>query len=182
MARGLDDSPVVPVGRDEDAKSVGHSMTLDRDVDDVREMKRHLLHLSEMVGRRMRREGYAGRTVHVTVRYFDFETLGRQRSFGRHLDTGPEIFAAACEVLESLAVERPVRLLGVSVSGLVRRLRQPSLFEEERARREVVDAADRVNDRWGEFTLTPAALVERYRHPGVIAPAWRPEGSHRVEF
>jgi DNA polymerase-4 len=182
MARGLDETPVVPSGQEEEAKSVGHSMTLDRDVDDVREMKRHLLQLSEQVARRMRREGCAGRTVHVTVRTFDFETFGRQRSLGRRVDTGPEIHAVACGILEEFILARPVRLLGVSVSNLVHHSHQPSLFERDRLEREIVRAMDRVNDRWGEFTVTYAALLERPAHPRVIAPSWRPSGSRRVGF
>ena len=69
MAQGIDDSPVVPMEQEADAKSVGHSMTLDRDVSDRETLERHILQLSEMVGRRLRRGGYAGRTVALTLRY-----------------------------------------------------------------------------------------------------------------
>ncbi|MBI3547168.1 MAG: DNA polymerase IV, partial [Gammaproteobacteria bacterium] len=40
------------------------------------------------------------------------------------------------------------------------------------------DAIDRINTRYGEFTVTPATLLERSTMPNVIAPAWRPDG-HR---
>lgn len=39
-------------------------------------------------------------------------------------------------------------------------------------------AVDRINTRYGEFTVTPAILLERSTMPNVIAPAWRPDG-HR---
>ena len=37
---------------------------------------------------------------------------------------------------------------------------------------------DRINARYGEFTVAPATLLERSTMPNVIAPAWRPDG-HR---
>jgi DNA polymerase-4 len=37
---------------------------------------------------------------------------------------------------------------------------------------------DQVNQRYGEFILAPARLLNRSDMPNVIAPAWKPEG-HR---
>ncbi len=37
---------------------------------------------------------------------------------------------------------------------------------------------DRINARYGEFTVAPATLLDRSTMPNVIAPAWRPDG-HR---
>jgi DNA polymerase-4 len=39
-------------------------------------------------------------------------------------------------------------------------------------------AMDRINTRYGEFTLAPARLLNRSTMPNVIAPAWKPFG-HR---
>ena len=39
-------------------------------------------------------------------------------------------------------------------------------------------AMDRINNRYGEFALTPARLLNRSTMPNVIAPAWKPFG-HR---
>ncbi len=39
-------------------------------------------------------------------------------------------------------------------------------------------AIDKINTRYGEFTVTSATLLERSTMPNVIAPAWRPDG-HR---
>jgi DNA polymerase-4 len=48
-----------------------------------------------------------------------------------------------------------------------------SMLEEQRAQ-----TMDRINNKYGEFTLAPATLLERSTMPNVIAPAWRPDG-HR---
>ena len=39
-------------------------------------------------------------------------------------------------------------------------------------------AMDSINQRYGEFTLLPARLLQRSDMPNVIAPAWKPDG-HR---
>lgn len=39
-------------------------------------------------------------------------------------------------------------------------------------------AMDRINNRYGEFTLAPARLLNLSKMPNVIAPAWKPSG-HR---
>ena len=68
MGRGIDDSPVIPFGEEQEIKSVGHSMTLERDISDPVDIRRYILQLSEMVGSRARRYGAAGRTVSLYVR------------------------------------------------------------------------------------------------------------------
>jgi DNA polymerase-4 len=45
-------------------------------------------------------------------------------------------------------------------------------------RRRLNQAADKINNRYGEFTLAPARLMHRSSMPNVIAPAWKPFG-HR---
>ncbi|MDD2273809.1 MAG: DNA polymerase IV [Desulfuromonadaceae bacterium] len=80
MGQGNDDSPVIPADDADEVKSVGHSMTLKRDISSRNEILRYLLQLSEMVGRRARRYGVAGKTVHLTIRYADFSTFGKQET------------------------------------------------------------------------------------------------------
>jgi DNA polymerase-4 len=99
MGQGIDDSPVVPDAEAEEVKSVGHSMTLRRDITERDDILRFLLQLSEMVGRRARRYGVAGRTVHVVVRFADFTTIGRQETFPRSMNQSEDIYRAAVQVL-----------------------------------------------------------------------------------
>ncbi len=69
MGQGIDDSPVVAFSSEEDVKSIGHSMTLERDISDPQEIRRFMLQLSEMVGSRARKNNVAGKTIHVYVRF-----------------------------------------------------------------------------------------------------------------
>ena len=76
-------------------------------------------------------------------------------------------------------MEKAVRLLGISVSNLRKDVEIP-LLEEDQARERLIKAVDQINDIYGEFSVTPATLLERYHHKGVISPAWRPEGTRRT--
>lgn len=183
MARGIDDSPVVPVADEAPVKSVGHSMTLREDVSRPADIQRFLLQLAEMVGRRARRYGVSGRTVHLQLRLADFDTnLGRQKSLPQHINLSDDIYRTALEILATLQVEQPIRLLGISLSNLRHQQEQLTLFSDERQKRRMTAAMDLVNDRFGDFTLNFASLLDnREKGSHVISPAWRPEGVRCVE-
>jgi DNA polymerase-4 len=181
MGRGIDSSPVVPAGEEEEAKSVGHSTTLPKDVSDREEIKRYLLKLSEMVGNRARGHKLKGRKVTLTIRYPDFYTFSKQKSLSSPANDTRVIFQSALSILEGIRLKTAVRLLGVSISELTKDLKQMELFDGERRRERLLDAVDSINGRFGDFTLTWATLLE-HNEPaaGVISPAWRPTGVKRV--
>ena len=176
MAQGIDDSPVIPLEKESDVKSVGHSMTLEKDISDMETIERLILQLSEMVGRRMRKGGYSGRTVALTIRYSDFSTLTKRKTIGTSINDGLNIYLVACDILNAIRPCHPVRLIGVSVSNLHKDYTQIPLFPAERAKQKVVSVMDEINNRYGEFSITSGTLMNRYHHKGVISPAWRPKG------
>ncbi|MEO0085241.1 MAG: DNA polymerase IV [candidate division WOR-3 bacterium] len=175
MGLGEDDSPVMACYHEPPVKSMGHSFTLDRDTRDIAEIRKHLLQLSEQVGRRLRQDSFAGRTVTLVLRYADFTTLCRQRSLKTFIDDGYRIYSTALRLFEELyQPPRLVRLLGVSVSSLVRRLHQDSLFDTSR-NQSLFQTIDRLNNRLGEFSISRGTLIEPAPGPRVISPAWRPQ-------
>lgn len=184
MGQGIDDSPVIPVGQEEAVKSVGHSMTLEKDIDRREDILRFLLQLSEMVGRRARRYGVVGKTVSIYVRYADFFTSwGKQTTLKNHINLSDEIYKAALSILDTVELEQPIRLMGVSLSNLNHQAQQPSLFEEDRKKEEATKAMDAINERFGNMTVTLGSLVPDKEKRGsfVISPAWRPNGIRNVD-
>lgn len=182
MGLGIDTSPVVPAEEQEEVKSVGHSMTLDRDIVARRDILKYLLQLSEMVGRRARRYEVAGKTVHLTIRYADFTTVGRQQTRTTQTNQSDEIYQEAVTILDTLALEQPVRLLGVRITNLCYQRLQLPLFADERRKVLATSAMDEVNDRFGGFKVTYGTVLESEEKGSfVISPAWRPEGIRNVE-
>jgi DNA polymerase-4 len=184
MGKGLDDSPVVPAEETEPVKSVGHSMTLERDAERRTDILKHLLQLSEMVGRRARRYGVSGKTVGLSVRYADFDTcFGRQKTLPDYVSLSDDIYRAVVGILDSVALEQPVRLLGVKLSNLRHREEQLPLFVEQKRKTSAARAMDEVNDRYGEFSVTFGSIRADDEQKGsfVISPAWRPDGIRCVD-
>jgi DNA polymerase-4 len=165
MARGMDDSSVALFGAAPDARSMGHSITLDQDICSKEEIARYVILLAEMVGRRLRSGGYAGKTVVLTLRYSDFCTFSRRMTLKRYITTGPQIYEMAVRILDGIRLRDAVRLVGVSLVNLVKGRAQIPLFEGERKGEELVEAMDRVNDRYGEFTLTWGPLLGGEKGP-----------------
>lgn len=179
MGMGLCSRPLIV--HQEDPKSIGHSMTLQKNISDRREIEAHILKLSAMTGRRARRYGFAGKRVALTIRYPDFETFSRQARLYDHTNHTHEIYKNAVSILGSIRLRDAVRLLGVSLSDLVREPDQMLLFEERRKEKALLQAIDIINDRYGDFKLMWASYLKQAALPKVIAPAWRPSGVRNIE-
>jgi DNA polymerase-4 len=177
MGMGQDDRPVVPIGDEPEAQSIGHSMTLERDVSRLDEIEHHLLELSERVGRRARRNRYGGNVVTLTIRYADFKTFSRQRRVETVLNDGLEIYWAARRILRTLRLQQAVRLVGVSLSGLIPNTDQLPLFESDQRRRRLLATMDGINDRYGDRTVQWSTLIVGRLPKTVISPSWRPKGA-----
>jgi DNA polymerase-4 len=158
MGLGLDDSPVVPFDEEEDAKSISHSVTLEKDTSDPNILKKVLLQLSERVSRRMRKQGFYGQRIAITVRYSDFFTFSKQKTLSKWVNSGNEIFQYASEIFKSISHPKPIRLLGVGMSLLKKEWCQLDLFEKRDKKDNLLKAMDRVNERFGDWTLTWAGI------------------------
>src|SRR5690242_12111725 len=118
-ALGADDTPVVPYYEGIPVKSMGHEVTLSSDVSDREALLATLLRLCDMVGRRLRADHYLGRVVSVKIRDARFRTTIRQRALPGVVDDEHSIFHTATLLLDEHWDGRPLRLIGVSMSGLV---------------------------------------------------------------
>lgn len=161
-AQGIDPRPVVPEERA--PKSIGHERTFHRDLSDRGEISQALRELAEKTAREMRREELQGQVVSVKVRFDDFTTLGRQRRLPRATIDGREIAEVAVTLAFELLDEwrRPVRLLGVRVSGLAPLAVQLSLFDPRPLRALLLlRALDRLAARLGSAETSS-------RQPGTV--------------
>jgi len=162
-ARGIDESVVSDGG---EAKSIGHEHTFDVDTDDYELVRSTLMHLCEKTARRLRKAGKAGHTVMTKIRFEGFVTVTRQRTLDRAVCEASAVYAAAVENFTAAPPDgRRIRLVGVSVSGLVDRdsapgrLVQGHLFEDggpvaqEDVHARIARAEDAVKDRFGDEAI-----------------------------
>ena len=184
MGLGIDYSPVVPASDQDKVKSVGHSMTLRQDVSRRQDILKYLLQLSEMVGRRARRYHVSGKTVHLYIRYADFySSIGKQQTLGNPINLSDDIYKAVIDILDTIELQQPVRLLGVRLTNLKYQVAQLPLFPQERKKALMIGAMDAVNNKYGDFTVTFASLMDtEEKGSNVISPAWRPDGIRCVDI
>ncbi len=105
---------------DGEVKSVSAEETFERDTDDRRVLVPALKEQAAELAVKLAKERLAARTVQVKVRYSDFTTLTRQTSVEDPVESASEIYGIACSILRrGRLVDRPLRLLGLGVSGLV---------------------------------------------------------------
>jgi DNA polymerase-4 len=184
-ANGADDTPLVPYHQGVDPKSMGHEVTLPKDSSEAAFLEGMVLRLSDQVARRLRTDGFVGRTVAVKLRDSAFKTRMRQRTLpGGFTADRRTIFGVARDLLREQWDGEPLRLIGVTVSGLSRAAQEPQreLFSEEALRTALGSALDRVRDKLGESSLVPAGTLahqSRLSHVpfGALSPRTRPRGS-----
>ena len=86
-------------------------------------------------------------------------------------------FAQACALFHSRWQGEAVIQVQVTATHLHNSSGQLELFTADEVRAlSRFDAIDRINRKYGEFTVAPATLLDRSSMPNVIAPAWRPDG------
>ena len=159
LSRGLDDR-TVEVGRE--TKSVGRETTFDQDVADREALVRTLGALAEDVARSLRAERLRGSTVTLKLRYGNFQTLTRALTMPAATNSGGALLRAALRLLDRLGtLSGPVRLIGISVSGLGGAdITQLLLFDQEDAGARVDQVMDAINERFGAGTVRPARDVD----------------------
>jgi DNA polymerase-4 len=157
LSLGRDDRAVEPFAA---PKSMGAEETFGQDHRDVERLGATLREQAERVARELREEGYAGRCVTLKLRFADFSTLTRRHTDDPTQD-GLLIYRRARVLLERIPLRQPVRLIGLSVSGLgPAAAGQLSLLEPDTLRRErLARAMDRVTARFGLASLQPASLL-----------------------
>jgi DNA polymerase-4 len=169
LARGEDDRPVES-GRE--PKSYGEESTFEHDVSDRDTVTGALTAHAEAVARRMRHDGYRGRTVTVKMKLgrargtriarFAGETsepfypiVSRSRTLRRPTDDGAIIRRTAVALWDDAKLAEPVRLLGVSLSNLTGgRSEQLELFAPKPDR--LGPALDAIAERFGRNAISRA--------------------------
>ena len=170
VARGELDSPVLSPEEMPDEKSVGHEHTFWTDTGDLEEIRSQLILLAQKVGRRLRKNKLKGRTVTVKIRYDNFDTLTHRTSLPFYTANDLTIFTCASRLFHNrFEPGRKVRLVGISVSGLVKggaEVLQLPFAEEQiwlKSDERLFPAVDRIKDEFGEHAIWRASTLPLFR-------------------
>ncbi len=116
ISRGIDQRPVVP---NRVRKSIGKETTLPEDVADFGQMLTIIGGLAQQLAALLQSKQTSGMTLTLKVRFSDFQIVTRSISRDAPIECSDDILTLAERLLNKTeAGNRPVRLLGVTISSL----------------------------------------------------------------
>lgn len=156
-AKGEDKRPVDPDAVFE-FKSIGNSETLPEDTVEEATILGLLRKLSKKVSERLIRKEVVGQTVQLMIRYYDRKTITRSITLAKFLHQEQAIYQVAVDLFETHWNNEPIRLLGVTVQGLVDKseiVEQLDLFHYQEMLKDegLQRTIDQLTERYGKATF-----------------------------
>ncbi|MEK7112721.1 MAG: DNA polymerase IV [Patescibacteria group bacterium] len=141
-------------------RSYGNSFALPKPLTTIEELSPVLSKLVEKTGRRVRRAGYKIQGVHLAIVYRDGASWHKGVTTSKVLFDSRDIYKIAFRLLARSPYRRPVRELAISVFNLLPEASlQLELFDDIGRKEKIVKAVDKLNERWGDFVITPARMI-----------------------
>lgn len=157
FANGLDDSEVESVRAE--AKGVGNSTTLPKDLITEAEALPVLKDLAVSVGQRLRKARQKAGMVSVEIKYHTFNQVSHQKQMERQTNQDQDIYQASIELFRELWSGEPIRLLGLRTSKLSEESEPEQLslfdmkFESEETRKKkknLKEALKKLEGKYGD--------------------------------
>ena len=160
-------------------KSIGHGKVIPPNTKSMQVLLTYLLHMSEKVGARLRRHDMVARSFSIGLHAAD-DWLGLKMHTPVPVDDGLIIYDLCKQVLEDCWRGEGIHQVHVGALDPQLKHGQLELFSETNMpdRSIANQVIDLINQRYGEFAVAPARLLNRSTMPNVIAPSWKPFG-HR---
>ncbi len=157
-AKGIDESPVVNDYGDN--KSISISRTLLKDTDNLNEIKRMLLKLSQEIGLRARNNNLYANTIAITLRTSSFKNMSHQVSLDTSTNNTMEIYDKVCELLRSIDKSEPFRLLGIRLDNLTKTKHSKVSFFDEEDNDDIQKIMDNLNTKYKNSIIMPAIFYK----------------------
>lgn len=156
-ANGIDPSPIE--SEPAQAKGIGNSTTLARDLTTASEAYPILEQLCQKVGSRLKAAGQSANNLCVEIKYASFDKYTRQMPLTAPTQDGKELYRCACVLFDALWNGNPIRLLGVR-SGKLTNAGEPfqmDLFSYDpvaTAKRQKLDQAmEKIKKKYGSDAI-----------------------------
>jgi len=156
-ANGIDDSPVVQY---HERKSISTERTFDKDTTDMVKLKSIIIAMAENLAYQLRRGNKLTACVTFKIRYSDFQTYTQQQHIP-YSAMDHTIIPVVLDLFHKLYNRRLlVRLIGVRFSHLVEGGYQINLFEDNEKHIHLIQAIDKMRERYGDRAIVIAAGME----------------------
>ncbi len=147
-------------------KSFGQEYSLGKKTSDPDDLSRICMKLCEKMGRRLRRHGLSARGIHVGLLYEDHSRWHKGQMMRRRMHATSELFEAAQHLFSQQPQHKIVKKMGVSCYELSPECQEDQLnlfdnAQDEQKTKKISRALDAINDRFGEYTITPAIMLKK---------------------
>ncbi len=150
LAIGIDEREVVS---NYEPQSIGREITFEQDLHGFSQCQQALLHLSELVGYRLRSRGYYGHTLTLKIKYAGFKTHTHSITSEIDIFNDEEIYHLAVDLLKQATLAEGVRLLGITISGLSKGESVSLCFENDERKKQRSRLTDDLKRRFGENVI-----------------------------
>lgn len=155
------------VKKDEDIKSIGHMYTLPKDFRKPELFEPVLYKLCEMVGKRLRNRNLQGGVISLYIKAeTKSQSWGGSYNLGFGVSDGRDIFLQCFNFLNKAKSKGEVvfpksgfKMIGITVSELKTCVLQQSLFKEDIKKVNTTKALDKINNKYGDFTIFRAPVL-----------------------
>lgn len=154
IAGGGEGAPVEPYTA---PKSISAEETLNEDTADETIIRRCLLEQADRIGRRLREEGFRGRTVTLKLKHHDFRQITRSSTLAEPTQLGETIYHEALKLLAVYNLGSKVRLVGVGVSNL-----EPLDAAEGPAQMSLFGASYGAEEKWEKVERATDEIAKRF--------------------
>ena len=163
-ANGIDNSIVDSTISEN--KSISISWTLEKDTDDVFELKKILLKQVDEIGRSLRRKKLFTTVIAITFKTADFVSFSRQATLNVPINSNENIYEEVIKLLHKSWNFEKIRNIGIRLSKFIdTRVEQENLFtntsEKIIENEKIQNAIDKIKDKFGSNIINPASLLEK---------------------
>jgi len=143
-------------------KSFGQEYSLKEKTDNLEKLKKIIMKLCEKMGRRLRQSNQFASGIHLGILYQDYSFWHKSKKINKSISSTKNLFE---EIMIIFFVQPKIKIISkISVSCF-------SLNKNDNSQLTLIDmgeekinkislALDEINDRFGEFAIAPATMME----------------------
>ena len=163
-ANGLDNSPVQNIDFTPEIKSVGNSTTAIYDLETEKDIKNVFLSLSLSVSKRLRKDNLEAGGVQISVKDSNLITHEYQCNLDNPSRSQRVIYETALKLFSKSFCKSGIRALGVRAIKVIpddSNVQLSMLYDYSFSKKmeSLESTFDKINGRYGEFTVRPASLL-----------------------
>jgi len=142
-------------------KSFGQDYALAKKTKDLEELKKIIMKLCEKMGRRLRQSNQFASGIHLGILYHDYSFWHKSKKINKSIFSTKNLFEEIIKLFYLQPQIKTVSKISVSCFSLNQNnnLQLALIDLGEEKNNKISSALDKINNRFGEFTMVPATMM-----------------------